>query len=296
MTRTPTLKPSIESIPVINARRIVITPIYNEEDVIADVIRQIEAEADLVIAVNDGSRDRTNIILEDWLEKNNRAIVIQCRRNNGASTALRKGYALVTDLITRGIISPEDLIIEIDSDGQHNPRYIGVLCNRFESFQGQIDVVLARRDFSIYPFYKVIGNIFLTIFASLLGGFLYKDVESNFRVMKAQSFLKLLPWFSGYKYSGAFEVGIILAYLGFRIDNDYVISVPHYRAGAGFLDGFHVLWMGIRARWRLNRGARISDNETFLRETLKEVQAPAWFLSDSAPPAQERQKDNLSKK
>ncbi|MDI6809223.1 MAG: glycosyltransferase family 2 protein [Candidatus Eisenbacteria bacterium] len=264
-------------------RRVVITPIYNESRVLADILALIEKEADLVIAVDDCSTDDTPRILSQWRDGNDRAIVIRSKKNGGASVALRKGYALVDHFHATGALEGDDLVVEIDSDGQHDPKYIRELCDLFESYGGKIDVVLGRRDFSVYPLYKVLGNKGLTIAASILGGFLYKDVESNFRAMRVSSFRELLKWYGGYKYSGAFEVGIILAHLGYRTDNNHIIEVPTYRHGAGFMDGFHVLSMGIIARWRLLIRREIPDNQSFREQMLAELTAPPWYPGGKAP-------------
>lgn len=257
-------------------RRIVITPVFNESKVIADVIRRISSHADLVIAVNDASTDSTAEVLRAWAHGNERAILVDVKKNGGASVALRKGYSIVAHLVKEGMISPEDLVIEIDSDGQHDPRYISELCDRFERSH-DIDVVLARRDFSVYPRYKVWGNRFLTIAASLLGGARYIDVESNFRVMPARRFPDLLRWYGGYRYSGAFEVGIILGRLGLRTDNTHVIEVPLYRHGASAMDGFHVLAMGVSSLARWMAGWARTDVETFTREACAEAVWPGWY-------------------
>lgn len=264
-------------------RRIVITPIYNELGAIESVLPRIAREADLVIAVDDGSTDGTSEYLEAWARANAHAVLVRSRRNGGASVALRKGYALVAHLLERQCIGPDDCVVEIDSDGQHDPKYIGELCDRFLGFNGTIDVVLARRDFRLYPRYKVAGNWALTRMASLLGGFRYKDVESNFRVLPAARFAELLRWFGGYRYSGAFEVGIILGDLGYRIDNDYVVQVPLYRHGAGAVDGLSVLIMGVRA-WARRRFDRTrTDVASFSSHTIEETTFPAWYPDTPAP-------------
>jgi hypothetical protein len=134
----------------------------------------------------------------------------------------------------------------MDSDGQHDPIYIDALSERFIKLENY-DVVLGRRDFSNYPLYKKIGNKGLTIIASTLGGFKYKDVESNFRVTRTRVLVEILDYFIGYRYSGAFEFGIISGRLGHRIDNGSEIKVPLYRSGTNLWDGFHVLVTGIIA-------------------------------------------------
>ncbi len=251
--------------------------------VLEAVLPRIAAEADLTIAVDDGSTDGTHEYLSRWSRDNPHALVVTSQRNGGTSVALRKGYVLIAHLLDRGCISPDDHVIEVDADGQHDPKYIGELCDRFAAFGGTIDVVLARRDFRVYPRYKVAGNWVLSRLASLLAGFRYRDVESNFRVMPARRFSELLRWYGGYRYSAAFEVGIILGDLGCRIDNDYVVDVPSYRHGAGVTDGFPLLVMGLRAWIRRRLGMTSPDLRAFSSETIKEAAFPAWYADKSVP-------------
>jgi glycosyltransferase involved in cell wall biosynthesis len=232
---------------VYKRKRIAITPVYNEEATIVEVLDQIHRYVDLLIIVDDGSIDSSKAKIETWKKSKEGVYFISLMKNIGASGALKKGYFVVINLVDKGAISENDLVVEIDSDGQHDPRYIKELCDYFEEKSDQVEVVLARRDFANYPWYKILGNRFLTLIASLLSLTWYKDVESNFRVMEAKCFEALLGFFGGYRYSGAFEVGIILGLQGKKVDNSYLIHIPRYRPGSRIRDGFHVLIMGIWA-------------------------------------------------
>lgn len=249
---------------------VAITPVYNEERVIVQVLESIKKHVDVLIISNDGSTDSTPELIDTWRQGKQGIHVIAARRNAGASMALKKGYALVAHLLARGQIAPEDPVIEIDSDGQHDPEYMPALIDRYVEHGGS-RVVLARRDFANYPWLKVWGNRFLTAAASLAAGVRYHDVESNYRVMPARVFPELLRYFWGYRYSGAFEVGIILGRLGYRTDNSFVVRVPYYRAGSRAIDGFHVLAAGLRAWLRVVRRRPAAGVEALTREVLTEL-------------------------
>ena len=251
-------------------KTIAITPVYNEEKVIIPVLDRIKRHVDILIVSNDGSTDGTPALIEAWRQTKEGVFVISARQNGGASMALKKGYALVTHLVSTGVIDAGDPVIEIDSDGQHDPDYIPHLVQRFAAAGGQ-KVILARRDFSNYPFVKIWGNRFLTLVASILAGTRYRDVESNFRVMAARVFPDLLQYFWGYRYSGAFEVGIILGRLGYRTDNSFVVKVPYYRAGSRAVDGFHVLAAGLLAWAKVITRRPQPATEEFLRGALSEL-------------------------
>jgi glycosyltransferase involved in cell wall biosynthesis len=238
---------------------IALMPAYNEAHAIVGVLDRVALYVDAFILVDDCSKDATVELIEAWRKDRSGVYLIPLSKNVGASGALKVGYVFVKHLLEHGVIAPDDLIMEIDSDGQHDPKYIPQLR---QLFRDQVDVVLARRDFSVYPRYKRFGNRTLTLIASILSGFHYHDVESNYRFSRAHVFSKLLEYFSGYRYSGAFEVGIILAMLKYRINNDFLIEVPFYKKGASAVDGFHVLAMGLRAWVKVRFGLKNGDSES----------------------------------
>ncbi len=248
------------------SKLIALMPAYNEADGIAALLDRIAPHVDAFIIVDDCSKDATVAIIQEWRRNNAPVYLIALPKNVGASGALKAGYLFVTHLLAQGALAPDDVIMEIDADGQHDPRYIPDLRNQFAP---GVDVVLARRDFSVYPRYKRIGNWGLTLIASVLSGFRYHDVESNYRFTRARVFPHLLEYFSGYRYSGAFEVGIILAALGYRLHNDFVIAVPFYREGARASDGLHVLGMGLRAWARVRLRIKNRDLEALRHAVLE---------------------------
>jgi glycosyltransferase involved in cell wall biosynthesis len=251
-------------------RRIALTPVYNESSVITSVLDRISQHVDVIIISEDCSTDGTKDLILKWMQGRPGIYLITAHRNRGASAALKKGYILVTKLLEAGLISDHDLVVEIDSDGQHDPADIPRLMDRWESLP-DADVVLARRDFSNYPFHKIVGNRGLTFIATILGRFRYHDVESNYRVMPSVVFKDLLGYFRGYRYSGAFEVGIILPLLGYRTDNELEIRIPYYRAGSRVQDGFHVVYTGLLSWSDVIRKRKRQDYQRWIDEVAAEV-------------------------
>ncbi|MBI1748524.1 MAG: glycosyltransferase family 2 protein [Acidobacteria bacterium] len=252
------------------ARRISITPVYNEEEVIVRVLTEIRQHVDYMIIVNDGSSDSSKEKILDWKKNNTGIYFISSEKNEGCSVALKRGYALVTHLFETRQLEKDDLIIELDSDGQHDPAYIAGLFELWEK-NTDIDIVLAQRDFSNYPFYKLFGNRGLTFIASLLAGYRYNDVESNFRVAPAYLFSKLLKYYTGYRYSAAFEIGIIFGHLKLKTDNNYVVKVPYYRPRSRASDGFHIVATGLYTWLRLKMGIENKNTRSFVEETVRRL-------------------------
>jgi glycosyltransferase involved in cell wall biosynthesis len=251
-------------------RRIAVTPVFNESGVITSVLDRISEHVDIIIISEDCSTDGTKDLIMTWMEDHPGTYLIAAHRNQGASAALKKGYILVTKLLEAGLVSEHDLVVEIDSDGQHDPSDIPRLMSHWESLR-DIDVVLARRDFSNYPFHKIVGNRGLTLIATVLSRFRYHDVESNYRVMPVAVFKDLLGYFQGYRYSGAFEVGIILPLLGYRTDNELEIRIPYYRAGSRVQDGFHIVYTGMVSWFDVIRRKKRQDYQRWVDQVAAEV-------------------------
>lgn len=251
-------------------------PAYNESHAICPLLDRISPYVDGFIFVDDCSKDATVELVRKWKKAHSNFHLILLPKNVGASGALKVGYLFVEHMLAIGALASSDIIMEIDSDGQHDPQYIPELRAMLDT-NDSLDVVLARRDFSVYPRYKRFGNRGLTFIANLLSGFRYQDVESNYRFSRARVFPHLLEYFSGYRYSGAFEVGIILGLLKYRINNDCVFVVPFYRHGARAIDGLHVLWMGLRAWFKVTAGLKNknseSQNHMMLEESLDQKEA-----------------------
>lgn len=223
-------------------RHIAVVPIYNESKHLGQVLATFSARMDVTIAVNDGSTDGCSQILATWIAGQPGSYVVDNTVNRGKASALKDGFALATLLMDAGVLSPDDLLYTFDADGQHTVDAIGQLGERMVS--GDLDMLLTRRDFRHYPRFKKVGNWGLSMFASILGGFRYDDVECGFRVLKLGRVPEILSYYTGYKYSSEQELGIIAARLRYRIDNTFDVEVPHYRAGTKVPDGIINISLG----------------------------------------------------
>lgn len=110
----------------------VIIPMYNESRVVAAVVRQVREAFDMVVCVDDGSRDQS-------ADKAHRAgaIVIRHPLNMGQGAALRTGidYALSIPTVRH--------IVTFDADGQHDVRDAANMLGHARG--AGIDVVLGSR-------------------------------------------------------------------------------------------------------------------------------------------------------
>jgi len=110
----------------------IVIPLYNEENSIANVINSIPNRyPHEIIVVNDGSTDKSVENAKKVNKKNVR--IIHHPQNMGYGAALLTGIN-----ITKG-----DIIVTLDSDGQHNPKEISDLIKPI--INGETDIVIGSR-------------------------------------------------------------------------------------------------------------------------------------------------------
>lgn len=251
-------------------RLVAVIPVYNEEETLAEVFDDVDRHVDMMIVVEDGSRDGTLARIRSWMSGREGIYLLRHRRNMGMARALQTGFLFAEKLREDGILDGGDIVINLDADGQHPVGEIPGAVRRV--IDGDLDVLLVDRDFFLYPRYKVLGNRFLTALARLVSGFPYKDVESGFRFLRVRCLKLVLEYYTGWRYSCAQEIAIITAMHGLRIRNDYPISINYYRPGTTVADGFAVLTMSLWTWLRIRLGLRGSEekNRRLLEETALE--------------------------
>lgn len=161
-----------------------IIPAYNEEKHIEKVVKDTKKYVDLVITIDDGSRDKT-------FEKTKDAdIRLRHVINMGKGVALKTG-------IMAALQKKADLLITMDSDGQHEPDDIPRLVDKLKK-EG-LDVVIGKRPFSKNaPFIFKFGNWFLNQAFYRLFGLKVEDTQSGFRAIKASVVPKIMWKSQGY--------------------------------------------------------------------------------------------------
>jgi glycosyltransferase involved in cell wall biosynthesis len=113
-------------------KRCIIVPALNEASNIVSVVEGIKrySDADIVV-IDDGSKDRT-----PKTARETGAYVIRHPYNMGYGVALQTGYKYATE---KGY----DLLLQLDGDGQHDPKYIPKLFEAVAS--GECDVAIGSR-------------------------------------------------------------------------------------------------------------------------------------------------------
>jgi dolichol-phosphate mannosyltransferase len=176
------------------SRIIVVLPAYNEAaslpallDRFASMLATNDAPLEIV-AVNDGSADATGEILDE-AAKRLPVVHVRHERNRGL------GPALITGLQTalKRIASPDDVIVCMDADNTHDPKYIPemaqriaagadmVICSRFRGGSRTVGVPFYRRVLSFG------ARMVFAIFLRLPG---VRDYTCGYRAYRASLVLK----------------------------------------------------------------------------------------------------------
>jgi glycosyltransferase involved in cell wall biosynthesis len=150
-------------------------PAFDEAAHIAQVVEGARPYVELVIVIDDGSRDGT----ADLARKAG-AFCIELPSNRGKATALRRGF-------THARAQNFTHAITMDGDGQHLPQDIPVLMRAAR--ETQADLVIGSRSFdrALMPRARYYSNTIGNRLTSALVGREIKDSQSGFRLFRLDS-------------------------------------------------------------------------------------------------------------
>ncbi len=159
-----------------DARGLAIVPAYNEERTIRSVVDRVRRDAPGfdVVVIDDGSTDSTAQIAGE-----SGATVLRHPFNLGIGGAVQSGFQYALD-------NGYDHMVQIDGDGQHDPREVGTLISVMEG-DPTVDVVCGSRFLSKdlkYPA-PISRRTGIHVFAFLLSRFVegrVSDPTSGFRL------------------------------------------------------------------------------------------------------------------
>lgn len=240
-------------------RKILLLPVYNESATVIEVLTQAAPFVDQMLVVDDGSTDTTRQLLEIYALQHDTLFFVSHRTNLGMSGALLTGFFILHEGFSKGRIVADDIIITMDSDGQHEASDIPALIDPI--INGSVGMSLGKRSFRAYPWVKRIGNWGLTRWARLLSGYPYQDVECGFRALKMAVVADVLPYFDPLYYGCAQELGVLVARRGWSICNDVSIASDRYRSGTRVRHGWNNAMAAVRAWYRVRRGRPIATRK-----------------------------------
>ena len=222
-----------------SARVVCVVPAFNAEPTIAAVVSGLRAAMPTayITVVDDGSADGTSHAARPLAD-----ITVRLERNGGKGAALRAGFQVATDQCA-------DVVVTIDADGQHDPRYAPALV---ESLSSADIAIGARERCGSMPAGRRLTNRLSAAAVAHCIGRDVADAQSGFRAMRSRLIAEVRP--RGDRYEFETEFLILAGRLGARIvfvpiPTVYAANIPsHFRP---VRDSARI----VRTLWRFGMGA-----------------------------------------
>jgi len=230
----------------------ILVPAYNEAGTIAALLDKVigvslsNSIRKEIIIVNDGSKDNTLTILDEYLKRHNQTplelskteLVIHHKVvNEGKGAAIHTGIKLATG----------DYIIVQDADLEYDPREYDILLKPI--LEGFADVVYGSRFIGGNPhrilfFWHSIGNKVLTFASNMFTNLNLTDMETCYKLFKADILKKLVLKERRFGFEPEVTAKVARV-IGVRI---YEVGISYY--GRTYAEGKKINWKdGFRALW-----------------------------------------------
>ena len=215
----------------------IVIPVYNEEESLAELHREIDAVSkannyDLeIVFVDDGSKDRSWEVVEQLAAQDNRVRGIRFRRNFGKAAALNAGFETAKG----------DIVLTMDADLQDDPNEIPEFLALMET---GLDVVSGWKQVRHDPWHKVIPSRFFNGMVSYMTSVKLHDHNCGMKCYRREIFDEITLYGELHRF-----VPVLAAARGFRVGEKVVahrarqFGVSKYgftRFVKGFLDLFTV--------------------------------------------------------
>jgi dolichol-phosphate mannosyltransferase len=231
----------------------VLMPAYNEADCIADAVEEVRRcvldhvrDAELIV-VNDGSKDRTGPILDQFAAQDSRIRVIH-QANGGHGRALRTGLEAAQG----------EYLFLIDSDRQIPVQAFADLWEEAQSADGAFGVRVQRND----PRLRLVLTRIIRYAIAVLFGVRICDANIPFKVIRRQVWDEARPLIPEDTLSPSLFLAVFAVRAGYRL---VFREVPHRERATGVVS---------LRRWRLFK---------FCARALGQLIAFQWRLARYSP-------------
>ena len=228
----------------------VMMPIFNEERTLEIILGHVLEQPAVgeVIAVDDGSTDRTWEVLARVAARDKRVRTFRQEVNQGKGAALRMAISKLR--------LPFALVQ--DADLEYDPRDYPVLLQPL--LEGRADLVYGVRGFAgqtAFSFWFVMGNKAVTLATNLLYDCYISDMETGFKVLRSDLWRRLN--LQGNRFDVEPDITARALRLGYHI---HEVPIRYYARGRA--EGKKLTWLdGVRALGTLAQLRLRSDAALF---------------------------------
>jgi glycosyltransferase involved in cell wall biosynthesis len=167
----------------------IVIPAYNESQVIAKVIAEVQqAGYRSIVVVDDGSTDDTQA-----QARQAGAHAIRHKLNRGKGAAAKTGVEAAKRL-------GADIMVTFDGDGQHDPQDIKRLTAPIIERQCDVALGVRPRDPRHMPRHKILANVVADFFTWTMFGIMVRDSQSGFRAFSRRAAMLINPQADRYDY------------------------------------------------------------------------------------------------
>lgn len=169
---------------------LVVVPAYNEEKLIAGVLKTIPEWVDAIVVVDDASKDRTSEIVNSLKEKDSRIALIVHSENKGVGASIADGYKWA-------LKNGYDVAVVMAGDGQMDPADLPSILDPVVS--GEVDYSKGNRFFTGEAYQKMpkiryFGNAVLSLLTKIASGYWHiADSQSGYTAINKKT-LQLIDW------------------------------------------------------------------------------------------------------
>jgi len=216
----------------------IIIPVYNEERTVDAILGAVESwkKPGWVkegIVVDDGSSDKTPMLLKKW-QKINR--IIYKIHNEGKGSAIIEGLKYASG----------DLVLIQDADLEYNPKDYETLLSPFDN--PHVDVVYGSRFLGPHlstMYMYALGNKFVTFITNILYNTNITDMETGYKVFRRKVIDGMTLKAKRFDFEPEFTAKILKK--GYQI---YEVPISYF--GRKFEEGKKLTWIdGVVALWTL---------------------------------------------
>lgn len=227
---------------------VVVMPIYNEETNLRSVIGQwSECLRALsirfrIIALDDGSRDRTSDVLQELESINPGELCVITKPNAGHGITCRNGYEIAAH-------SSAEWVLQIDSDGQCEPKHFAAFWQQREANDCIFGLRTSRDDGLV----RIATSAICRVTSSLVCGQDLRDPNVPYRLMRRTALDRALRYIPA-----NFNIqNVALTYVLKKLPDlrwEYVpIHFPRRKAGEASLNILKVVTWGAEMLFELLR-------------------------------------------